>query len=87
MNSCNFFPRLYAKDFTPIKKWGGGKDEDGVSYFPWVEYEQEVNNFIHAASQEFCFDRLYIPNEVSKMLKSEQKIATELLQEIKSMLT
>ena len=29
-----FLPRLYAQGFTPIKKWGGGKDEDGVSYFP-----------------------------------------------------
>ncbi len=82
-----FLPRLYAKGFTPIKRWNGGKDEDGVSYFPWPEYEQEVNNFISAASEEIWLDRQYIPNEGSKMLQSEQKITEASLQEIKSMLT
>ena len=82
-----FLPLLYAKDFIPVKKLGFGKNEDGVSYWPWVEYEKETDNFISAASQEFWFDRQYDPKESSKMLKSEQNIAKASLQEIKTMLT
>ncbi|HHZ78902.1 MAG TPA: hypothetical protein EYM80_08635 [Deltaproteobacteria bacterium] len=58
-----------------------------MSYWPGVEYEKEVDNFISAASQEFWFDRQYDPKESSKMLKSEQNIAKASLQEIKTMLT
>lgn len=82
-----FLPRLYATGFTPIRKWGGSVEKDGVLTMPWPEYEEDVDNFISVASQEFWCDYQYVPEVASKMLESEQNIANSSLREIKTMLT
>ena len=82
-----FLPLLYRNGFEPIKKWGGGKEKDGVFVMPWPEYEEDVEMFFRATSQEHWCDYEYSPEEAQKMLDDRQSIESATLEEIKTMLT
>ncbi len=84
----SFLPKLYAKGFTPIKKWNGGtKDQDGSFVVPWPEYNEVVEAFFQVAAKEHWSDYDYSPEEAGQMIKSNEIIKTADFAQIKTMLT
>jgi hypothetical protein len=82
-----FLPRLYAEGLTPIKRWGGGIDDDGILNIPWPEYDEIVDVFFQVASGECWTDYEYRPEEAGRMLMNHDAIKTADLAQIKTMLT
>jgi hypothetical protein len=82
-----FLPRLYAKGFSPIQSWGGGeKLKDGSYSMPYPTYDPLVEEFFRLVSRRWL-DYKYDPGQAHLMLKSEIRVKTASLTEIKSMLT
>lgn len=83
-----FLPRLYAKGFSPIKRWRGmDGDPSGDLHLPEPEYDPVVREFIRVASAECWLDREYNPEEARQMLESEECIASANLAQVRTMLT
>ncbi len=83
-----FLPRLYAKGFKPIKRWGGGtRDKDGVLTLPWPEYDSLVKKFYALAASECWSDYNYHPDQAGRLLSDEDVVKTASLPQIKTMLT
>ncbi len=82
-----FLPRLYKKDFRPIREWQGGEYVGDAITMPWPEYEKVVNQFMEVASKNCWCDYQYVPEEASKMLEDLDRIESASLAEIKTMLT
>ena len=83
-----FLPRLYAEGFSPVKRWGGGiQNESGVTSFGYPEYEPVVEEFFRVASGECWDDNGYTSRNAGEMLKDEELIKTADLKQIKTMLT
>lgn len=82
-----FLPRLYKKDFRPIREWKGGEKIDNAITMPWPDYEQVVVEFIEAASRDCWCDYQYVPEEASEMLGNPARIERASVEEIKTMLT
>jgi len=84
----SFLPKLYAEGFTPIKRWGGGtENEDGSFSIPWPEYDEVVYDFFRVASKECWQDYGYHPEEAGQMLGDEDIVKAADLDQIKTMLT
>jgi hypothetical protein len=83
-----FLPRLYAEEFSPVKKWSGGTSEaGGPIVMPYPEYEPLVEEFYRAASGECWLDRGYDPEEARKLLADATAVRRADLNTIKTMLT
>ncbi len=83
-----FLPRLYAEGLTPIKRWGGGsEDEDGVFTMPWPEYDEVVKEFFRLASKECWTDYNYPLEDAIGMIRNEDFVKSADLDQIKTMLT
>ena len=83
-----FLPRLYAEGFAPVKRWlGGTKREDGAYTMPYPEYDELVDAFVRATSNECWLDYGYRPEAAGRMLMDEDAVKIADLAEIKSMLT
>ena len=84
----SFLPKLYVKNFKPIKRWHGGtKNQDGIFTFPWPKYDEIVVEFFGAASAECWADYTYCPEKAFQMLENEDAVKTADLAQIKTMLT
>ncbi len=84
----SYLPRLYAKEFPPIKKWHGGmKDNEDVIIMPRSEYDQVVQQFFQAVSAECWTDMDYLNKESGKMLQNEDAIKYADINQLKAMLT
>lgn len=83
-----FLPLLYAKDFTPIKRWRGGKKQkDGSITLPWPEYNNIVEDFFRVITDECWRDYDYSFKKVIKILERNNVFKTASLSEIKAILT
>ena len=82
-----FLPRLYAKGFSPVIKWEGGKQEDGSFTLPYPKYDRTVEEFFYAAASEGWIDDTYNPERAYRMLQDEELIKSATLSQIKTMLT
>jgi hypothetical protein len=82
-----FLPRLCAEGLSPIKRWGGGTDDDGIFTIPWPEYDEVVEGFFQVASSECWTDYEYRPEEAGRMLMNHDAIKSADLAQIKMMLT
>jgi len=82
-----FIPRLYRKNFRPIKEWKGVDRAEESITFPWPEYEKDVVEFMEVASKDCWLDYQYVPEEASKMLGDVESIKDASLEDIKAMLT
>jgi hypothetical protein len=84
----SFLPRLYAKGFTPVQKWGGASEhQDGSLSLPWPEYDPLVIEFFQIASQECWTDYDYDIAITEKNLNDESAVKRADLDLIKAMLT
>ena len=81
-----FLPKLYGDGFVPIKRVHS-KDEDGVIAFPWPEYEGVVDEFMDCSRRDCWIDCDYVPQEVEKLIESEEAIKRATLRKIRAMLT
>ena len=82
----SFLPILYAKGFTPIKKWHI-ESQNGFSSFPWPEYDDAVEKFFLLASKECWRDYNYLSKNALRMLEDEDIIKNADIDKIKTMLT
>ena len=83
-----FLPILYADGFRPIRYWGGGnKTEDGVIVMPWPEYEEAVDQFFYAASDECWKAYNYTSINIREIACDPQRVACATLDQIKAILT
>ncbi len=81
-----FLPKLYADGCVPIKRVHS-KDEDGVIAFPWPEYEGVVDEFMDCIRRDCWIDCDYVPQDVEKLIESEEAIKRATLRQIRAMLT
>ena len=82
-----FLPRLYADGFVPTKRVHS-KDQDGeIVAFPWPEYEAVVDEFMNCVGRDCWLDYGYVPQDMEKLIESEDGIGTATLPQIRSMLT
>ena len=82
-----FLPKLCADEFVPIKR-AHSKDQDGeIVAFPWAEYEEVVDEFMNAIRRECWLDYDYVPQDVEKLIESEDGIRTATLPQIRVTLT
>lgn len=82
-----FLPRLYAKGFSPVKSWEGGKKKDGTFTLPYPNYKEVVEEFFHAVASGGWIDYEYNPEQAYQMLKDKNQIKSASLPQIKTMLT
>lgn len=83
-----FLPKLYAEGFKPVKQWHGGTlDDNGVIMMPFPEYDPVVEDFFHAAGQEWWCDHGYDPVEAGQMIRDAEFVKNCSLEQIKAMLT
>lgn len=83
----SFLPKLYAEGFTPIRRVHN-VDQDGETVaFPWAEYDDIVRDFVDAARRECWLDYDYVPEEVERLIESEEAIAAATLPQLQAMLT
>ena len=83
-----YLPQLYAPDFSPIVKWGGGLNkETGENTFPWPVYAKVVEEFVEAASKDCWADYDYLDRNVHQLLAQEDGLAELDIDGIKSVLT
>ena len=84
----SFLPRLYAKGFTPVQKWGGASErQDGSLSLPWPEYDRLAREFFKLASQDCWTDYDYDIATAEKNLNDDNVFKTADLDQIKAMLT
>lgn len=81
-----FLPRLYARGFSPVIRWNGGKQKDGSSILPYPTYDPLVEEFFRLAGGPWI-DYEYNPEQAYQMLKDEQLVKEASLSQIKTMLT
>ena len=82
-----YLPKLCADGFVPIKRVHS-KDQDGeIIAFPWAEYDGVVDEFMNCIRRECWLDYGYVPEEVQKLIESEEAIRRATLPQIRSMLT
>jgi hypothetical protein len=83
-----FLPRLYAKGFSPIESWSGGKKQkDGSFTIPYPNYNPLVEEFFRAVSGGGWLDYEYNPDQAYQMLRDEDLIKRASLSQIQTMLT
>ena len=82
-----YLPRLYAKGFSPVIKWNGGKRKDGTYTMPYPDYDPLVEEFYRAVSGGGWLDYEYNPEQAYRMIQDENLIKTASLSQIKTMLT
>jgi Family of unknown function (DUF6508) len=79
---------LYTAGINPEVRWeGGNKDEKGVIHMPYPIYDELVEEFIRAASNECWLNHGYRPEEAYEMLKDDEVIRSANVSKIKTMLT
>ena len=84
----SFLPRLYTEGFAPIRRWGGGtENQDGVFAMPWPEYDPVVEAFVRVASSECWTDYDYNPESAGQLLEMDESVQSADLDQIKTMLT
>ena len=81
-----FLPRLYAEGFSPVRKWDGGRQNDGTFTLPYPDYDPLVEEFYRTVSG-IWLDYEYNPEQAHRMLKDENLVKTASLSQIKIMLT
>ena len=81
-----FLPRLYAEGFSPVRKWDGGRQNDGTFTLPYPDYDPLVEEFYRTVSGSWL-DYEYHPEQAHRMLKDENLVKTASLSQIKIMLT
>ena len=82
-----YLPKLCADGFVPIKRVHS-KDQDGeIIAFPWAEYDGVVDEFMNCIRRECWLNYGYVPEEVQKLIESEEAIRGATLPQIRSMLT
>ena len=83
-----FLPQLYAKGFTPIKRWmGGTREKDGAFTEPSPDYNELVEHFFRLASTECWSDYDYHPEEAGRMLENHDLVKSASFSQIKTMMT
>jgi hypothetical protein len=82
-----FLPRLYAKGFSPVLRWYGGKQNEGAFTLPYPDYDPLVKEFFTAAANECWRDYDYNPDQGYQMLQDAPFVKTASLPQIKTMLT
>ena len=82
-----FPPNFSVPNRKFVKEWIGGKTEGEVLTFPFPEYEEDVLEFFHLASQEWWTDYQYDPEEASRILQDDRAIETADLKTLKTLLT
>ena len=83
----DYLPRLYAKGFSPVTSWEGGKQEDGTFTMPYPKYNSVVEEFFYDVGSEGWVDYEYNPEQAYQMLKDENLVKSASLSQIKAMLT
>jgi len=83
----SFLPRLYAEGFVPVKRWEGGRREDGSLVMPYPEYDPLVKEFYCAAASECWLDSEYDPEEAHTLLGDVDAVRHADLGQIRTMLT
>ena len=81
-----FLPLLYAEGFSPVRKWDGGRQNDGTFTLPYPDYDPLVEEFYRTVSG-IWLDYEYNPEQAHRMLKDENLVKTASLSQIKIMLT
>ena len=82
-----YLPKLCADGFVPIKRVHS-KDQDGEIFaFPWAEYDGVVDEFMNCIRRDCWLDYGYVPEEVQKLIESEEAIRRATLPQIRAMLT
>ncbi len=81
-----FLPKLYARGFSPVIRWNGGKQKDGSFILPYPTYDPLVEEFFRLAGGPWI-DYDYNPEQAFQMLKDEQLVKKASLSQIKTMLT
>ena len=82
-----YLPKLCADGFVPIKRVHS-KDQDGeIIAFPWAEYDGVVDEFMDCIRRDCWIDYDYVPEEVEKLIESEEAIKRATLRQIRAMLT
>ncbi len=82
-----FLPFLYREGFSPVKKWRGGEKESNAITMPFPEYEQEVLEFMAAASKKCWCDYQYDVEYASQVIEDLDRVASASLPELKTLLT
>ena len=84
-----FLPRLTVEDFTPIRRWGGGKKtEDGGFVMSWPVYDDVVKEFFEAAGQDCWMDFDYVPDRGGRRCSMDEECVRQAsLDQIRTMLT
>ena len=87
-NLVSYLPRLYAREFTPVKRWDGlSESQDRTLSLPRPEYDPLVEEFFKLAMQECWTDYDYDIATAEKNLSDENAIKAADLDQIKAMLT
>jgi hypothetical protein len=82
-----YLPRLYMDGFSPVKKWNGGRQEDGTFTMPYPDYDPLVEEFYRTISAGGWLDHDYHSEQAYQMIRDENAIKTASLPQIKAMLT
>ncbi len=82
-----FLPRLYSEGFNPVKKWGGGVQEDGSLVVPWPEYDDAVDAFRQEATKDCWRDTNYTSNMENVNFENDEIEKSATLEEIRTILT
>ncbi len=82
-----YLPRLYAEDFSPVKKWNGGKQADGTFTMPYPDYDPLVEEFYRTISTGGWLDTGYNPDQAYQMIQNEDLIKNASLPQVRAMLT
>jgi hypothetical protein len=82
-----FLPRLYAEGFSPVRRWNGGKQEDGSFTLPYPDYDPLVEEFYRVVSGGGWLDHGYNPEQAYRMIQDEVLIKTASLAQVRTMLT
>ncbi len=84
---AGFLPRLYARDFEPVKEWHGGRQPDGTNPFPFPEYDRVVDEFFDTVYQGCWIMNDYRPERAPEMIDTRGFIEQADTIHIKEMLT
>ncbi|WP_342632619.1 DUF6508 domain-containing protein [Marinobacter alkaliphilus] len=84
----SYLPRLYATEFTPVKRWVGlSESQNRTPSLPRPEYDPLVEEFFQLAVQECWTDYDYDLKNAERNLNDENAIKAADLDQIKAMLT
>lgn len=82
----NYLP-VFSVPGRSFGEWKGFDKEKGLLHLPFVDYDDDVEEFFMLASQECWTDSSYEPRKASRMLQDGDYVARASLDEVKTMLT